>query len=203
MASSHRRLRDLYLQCTNKYRCWGTCIGWALRSVVVSQSAEICRDDLHVNSVCLWSRAISIYPTCSARVLCRQQNFYPLYNKFWRLKALLLLSGKFPCVEESGHCFFFLSSKTVKFPCALRMSVAIVKAFIAVRIIKPGRQFVQSPADFRRISIVKTYFWSNVLVFVTITFLTDLKFPYQCALSADGVRTNIRIWNPDESVRII
>ena len=111
MASSHRRLRDLYLQCTNKYRCWGTCIGWALRSVVVSQSAEICRDDLHVNSVCLWSRAISIYPTCSARVLCRQQNFYPLYNKFWRLKALLLLSGKIPVCWRVRTLFFFSKFK--------------------------------------------------------------------------------------------
>ena len=43
------------------------------------------------------------------------------------------------------------------------------KAFTAVRIIIKSRR----QADFRRNSIVTIYFYSDVLFFVTIRFLTD------------------------------
>ena len=66
----------------------------------------------------------------------------------------LVLSGEFPYAQESGHGFF--------------------KAFTAVRIIKSRRQIVQpQAADFGRNSIVTIYVCSDVLIFVTIRFLTD------------------------------
>ena len=105
-----------------------------------------------------------LYPLCVSRaMLAPTVTFLFLLQLFLVLSgtvtffvfiiAFLVLSGKFPYAHESGHSF--------------------IKAFTAVRIIKFGRQFVQPQADFRRNSIVTIYFSCDVLIFVTIRFLTD------------------------------
>ena len=80
---------------------------------------------------------------------------------------------RFKAMQTFNH--FYRVSTTVR-----RISVCVwvrtrsfIKSFIAVRIIKSERQFVQPLLDFRRNSIVTIYFCSDVLIFVTIRFLTD------------------------------
>ena len=81
----------------------------------------------------------------------------------------LVLSGEFSYAQESWHRF--------------------IKAFIAVRIIKAGRQFVQPQADFRRNSIVTIYFLPWRFNFC------DNQIPDRL-LSMDWVRTNadVKSW---------
>ena len=89
-----------------------------------------------------------------------------------RIMLYLVLSGEFPYAQEPWHRFF--------------------KAFTAVRIIKSRRQIVQLQADFRRNSIVTIYFCSDVLIFVTIRFLTDFWVRIQCGCKI--LMRSIRIW---------
>ena len=58
----------------------------------------------------------------------------PVLSLYSRVKDILVLSGEFPCADETVHYF--------------------IKAFTAVRILKARRQFVQPPADFVKFQIL-------------------------------------------------
>ena len=81
-------------------------------------------------------------------------------------------SNIFLLVSENLDYALFSAVRRIS-ECARVLTYRFFKAFTAVRIIKSKRQIVQPQADFRRNSTVTIYFCSDVLIFVTIRFLTD------------------------------